>query len=147
MDIGGFRDMHRHRRCTQLIQQFSALHGYEEPVCPGQPTLAEAGLDGLYHQAMTEAHAAYERVRVSGEPEAAESARYLLPLGTRCRAMFKMDFAEALYIAELRSGIAGHYSYRLVAWEMYRAMAIRHPALGALFRIKDVHEPVDLLQR
>ncbi len=147
MDIGGFRDMHRHRRCTQLIQQFSALHGYEEPVCPGQPTLAEAGLDGLYHQAMTEAHAAYERVRVSGEPEAAESARYLLPLGTRCRAMFKMDFAEALYISELRSGIAGHYSYRLVAWEMYRAMAIRHPALGALFRIKDVHEPVDLLQR
>ena len=147
MDIGGFRDMHRHRRCTQLIQQFNALHGYEEPVCPGQPTLAEAGLDGLYHQAMTEAHAAYERVRVSGEPEAAESARYLLPLGTRCRAMFKMDFAEALYIAELRSGIAGHYSYRLVAWEMYRAMAIRHPALGALFRIKDVHEPVDLLQR
>ncbi len=147
MDIGGFRDMHRHRRCTQLIQQFSALHGYEEPVCPGQPTLAEAGLDGLYHQAMTEAHAAYERARVSSEPEAAESARYLLPLGTRCRAMFKMDFAEALYIAELRSGIAGHYSYRLVAWEMYRAMAIRHPALGALFRIKDVHEPVDLLQR
>ena len=61
--------------------------------------------------------------------------------------MFKMDFAEALYIAELRSGIAGHYSYRLVAWEMYRAMSIRHPALGALFRIKDVHEPVDLLQR
>ena len=147
MDIGGFRDMHRHRRCTQLIQQFSALHGYEEPVCPGQPTLAEAGLDGLYHQAMTEAHTAYERMRMSNEPEAAESARYLLPLGTRCRAMFKMDFAEALYIAELRSGIAGHYSYRLVAWEMYRAMATRHPALGALFRIKDVHEPVDLLQR
>ena len=147
MDIGGFRDMHRHRRCTQLIQQFSSLHGYEEPVCPGQPTLAEAGLDGLYHQAMTGAHTAYERMRNSGEPEAAESARYLLPLGTRCRAMFKMDFAEALYIAELRSGIAGHYSYRLVAWEMYRAMAIRHPALGALFRIKDVHEPVDLLQR
>lgn len=147
MDIGGFRDMHRHRRCTQLIQQFSALHGYQEPVCPGQPTLAEAGLDGLYHQAMTDAHAAYERMRLSDEPEAAESARYLLPLGTRCRAMFKMDFAEALYISELRSGIAGHYSYRLVAWEMYRAMATRHPALGALFRIKDVHEPVDLLQR
>ncbi len=147
MDIGGFRDMHRHRRCTQLVQQFCALHGYDEPVCPGQPTLAEAGLDGLYHQAMTNAHAAHEQLRTSGEPEAAESARYLLPLGTRCRAMFKMDFAEALYIAELRSGIAGHYSYRRVAWEMYRAVAIRHPALSALFRIQDVHEPVDLLQR
>src|SRR5579875_1630302 len=63
MDVGGFRDMHRHRRCVQLIQQFSPVHGYEEPVCPGQPTLAQAGLDGLYRDAMTASYAAYERVR------------------------------------------------------------------------------------
>ena len=147
MDIGGFRDMHRHRRCVQLVQQFSALHGYEEPVCPGQPTLAEAGLEALYRESMTSAFAAYNRVRESGASEAAENAQYLLPLGTRCRALFKMDFAEALYISELRSGIAGHFSYRLVAWEMYRALAARHPALAKLFRIQDVHEPVDLLKR
>ncbi len=147
MDIGGFRDMHRHRRCVQLIQQFSDLHGYEDPVCPGQPSLAEAGLDGLYRDAMTAAFAAYRQVQNSGAAEAAESAQYLLPLGTRCRAMFKMDFAEALYISELRSGIAGHFSYRLVAWEMYRALAARHPALASLFRIQNVHEPVDLLKR
>ncbi len=147
MDIGGFRDMHRHRRCVQLIQQFSHAHGWEEPVCPGQPTLAEAGLDGLYRDAMTAAYAAYERVRGCGEPEAAESAQYLLPLGTRCRAMFKMDFAEALYISELRSGVAGHYSYRLVAWAMYKAVERRHPSLAKLYRIQDVSEPVDLLKR
>ena len=147
MDIGGFRDMHRHRRCVQLIQQFSNLHGYEEPVCPGQPTLAEAGLEGLYRDAMTAAYAAYERVRTSGEPEAAENAQYLLPLGTRCRSLFKMDFAEALYISELRSGVAGHYSYRLVAWAMYRAVAAKHPSLAKLYRIQDVSEPVDLLKR
>ena len=58
-----------------------------------------------------------------------------------------MDFAEALYIAELRSGVAGHYSYRKVAWEMYRAIAVRHPSLESLFRVQDVREPVDLLQR
>jgi thymidylate synthase ThyX len=147
MDIGGFRDMHRHRRCVQLIQQFTDRHGYEEPVCPGQPTLAEAGLDGLYREAMTAAHAAHERLRSSGEPEAAESAQYLLPLGTRCRAMFKMDFAEALYISELRSGVAGHYSYRLVAWAMYRAVERQHPSLARLYRIQDVSVPVDLLRR
>lgn len=147
MDIGGFRDMHRHRRCVQLIQQFSPVHGYEEPVCPGQPTLAEAGLDKLYHDAMGAAFAAYERVNASGEPEAAESAQYLLPLGTRCRSMFKMDFAEALYISELRSGVAGHYSYRLVAWAMFKAVERRHPSLARLYRIQDVSEPVDLLKR
>src|ERR1035437_8235406 len=27
MDIGGFRDMHRHRRCVQLLQPFTHLPG------------------------------------------------------------------------------------------------------------------------
>ena len=147
MDIGGFRDMHRHRRCVQLIQEFSDVHGYDKPVCPGQPTLAESGLESAYNDAVEAAFAAYRVLRDSGVPEAAQSAQYLLPLGTRCRAMFKMDFAESLYIAELRSGIAGHFSYRLVAWEMYRAVATRHPALASLFRIDDVNVPMDLLKR
>jgi thymidylate synthase ThyX len=147
MDIGAFRDMHRHRRCIQLIQDFTDLHGFEEPVCPGQPTLAEAGLTAAYETAMSAALAAYTKLCDSNEPEAKQSAQYLLPLGMRCRAMFKMDFAEALYIAELRSGIAGHFSYRRVAWEMYRAIIARHPALQGLFRIEDVNVPVDLLKR
>ena len=147
MDIGAFRDMHRHRRCIQLIQDFSDAHGYEEPICPGQPTLAEAGLSVVYEAAMGAALKAYRELCDSGEPEAAQSAQYLLPLGMRCRAMFKMDFAEALYIAELRSGIAGHFSYRKVAWEMYRTIAARHPALAGMFRIEDVNVPVDLLKR
>ncbi len=147
MDIGGFCDMHRHRRCIQLQQEYTDLHGYDEPTCPGQPTLAEAGLEAEYAAAMNAANAAYRSLRDSGEPAAAQTAQYLLPLGTRCRSMFKMDFAEALYIAELRSGSAGHFSYRKVAWEMYRAVAVRHPALASLFRIEDVHIPVDLLKR
>jgi thymidylate synthase ThyX len=144
MDIGGFRDMHRHRRCVQLIQPYTDAHGYETPVCPGQPTLAEAGLDQTYSNAMNAAHAAYRALRDAAGPEA---AAYLLPLGTRVRAVFKMDFAEALYIAELRSGVAGHFSYRRVAWEMYRAVARRHPALAGYFRIEDVNAQVDLLKR
>jgi thymidylate synthase ThyX len=147
MDIGGFRDMHRHRRCVQLLQQFSDCHGYDEPGCPGQPSLAEAGLEQEYAAAMAAAYDAYRALRDSGEPDAAQNAQYLLPLGTRCRSLFKMDFAEALYISELRSGVAGHFSYRRVAWEMYRAVEARHPALAGLFRIEDVNVPVDLLKR
>ena len=147
MDIGGFRDMHRHRRCTQLLQPFTDLHGYETPDAPGQPTLAEAGLAAGYASAMNAAHAAYRTLRDSWMEEAEESAQYLLPLGTKCRAMFKMDFAEAVYIAELRSGTGGHYSYRRVAWEMYEAIGRCHPGLKSMFRIEDVREPVDLLTR
>jgi thymidylate synthase ThyX len=159
MDIGGFRDMHRHRRCVQLIQDYTDLHGYEEPICPGQPTLAEAGLAETYTAAMNTSQAAYRAATKSRHPERSEGplylystatnpeAAYLLPLGTRIRAMFKMDFAETLYIAELRSAAAGHFSYRRVAWEMYLAVAKRHPALASYFRIEDVNQPIDLLQR
>ena len=147
MDIGGFRDMHRHRKCTQLLQSFTDVHGFETPDAPGQPTLAEAGLAEGYQAAMEAAFAAYAAVRDSGVAEAAESAQYCLPLGTRCRAMFKMDLAEAVYIAELRSGVAGHYSYRRVAWAMYEAVRRQYPGLAGLFRIEDVRVPVDLLRR
>ncbi|WP_229740913.1 FAD-dependent thymidylate synthase [Silvibacterium dinghuense] len=142
MDIGGFRDMHRHRKCTQIMQSFTSLHGFDVP-----EGLAEAGLEARYSEAMTAAHAAYEKLAAGPVPEAAERAQYLLPLGTRNRSLFKMDFAEALYISELRSAPQGHFSYRRVAWEMYKAVEVRHPALARYFRVTDVNEPVDLLKR
>jgi thymidylate synthase ThyX len=140
MDVGGFRDLHRHRKCTQILQSFTDLHGYDLP-----EFLEDAGFGDGYRAAMESAHGTYEDLKISGADEAA--AQYVLPLGTRVRALFKMDFAEALYISELRSTPQGHFSYRRVAWEMYLAVARAHPSLAKYFRIQDVNEPVDLLRR
>ncbi|MGA2697169.1 MAG: FAD-dependent thymidylate synthase, partial [Terriglobales bacterium] len=82
-----------------------------------------------------------------GASEAEEDSQYALPLGFRKRTLFKMDFAEALYISELRSGPAGHFSYRRVAYAMYEAVGKRYPAMAKYFRVSDVKEPVDLLKR
>jgi thymidylate synthase ThyX len=142
MDIGGFRDMHRHRRCLQSLQSFTAAHGFAAP-----QGLAEAGMMQVYEEATGAAHRAFAAVAASDAPEAEATARYLLPLGTRCRALFQMDFAEALYISELRSAPQGHFSYRQVAWEMYRAVQRQHPALARHMRVTDVREPVDILRR
>jgi len=142
MDIGGFRDMHRHRRCVQVLQGFTSAHGFEAP-----EGLAEAGLVPRYEQAIAGAHEAYGRLARGVAPEHANAADYLLPLGTRARALFKMDFAEAVYIAELRSQPQGHFSYRRIAWEMYEAVRRQHPSLARYFRVTDVNEPVDLLKR
>ncbi|MEO6965749.1 MAG: FAD-dependent thymidylate synthase [Acidobacteriaceae bacterium] len=142
MDIGGFRDMHRHRRCVQTLQRFTSVHGYEVP-----ELLADSALRQPYEQAVREAHATFQHLAQASIPEPAETAQYVLPLGTRCRSLFKMDFAEALYIAELRSAPQGHISYRRVAWEMYQAIAKRHPVLARNFRITDVNIPIDPLQR
>jgi hypothetical protein len=58
-----------------------------------------------------------------------------------------MDFSEVVYISELRTGLAGHISYRKVAYAMYEAVAKRYPALAKYLRVTDVREPVDLLRR
>ena len=147
MDIGGFRDMHRHRRVTQIRQSFTALHGYETPHDGDAAGLAEAGIVGDYQAAVEGAHAASARIAAGDAAEAAASALYLLPLATRVRCLFKMDFAEAQYISELRSAPAGHFSYRRVAWEMYLAVQRQHPALARHIRVTDFTQPIDLLQR
>jgi thymidylate synthase ThyX len=151
MDIGGFRDMHRHRRCTQIIQPFTSLHGYETPTSGDLGSdvniLAEAGVLADFQTAIEHAHAASARIAAKPAPEAAQSALYLLPLATRIRSLFKMDFAEAQYIIELRSGPAGHFSYRRVAWEMFLALQRQHPSLAAAIRVTDFTRPIDLLQR
>jgi thymidylate synthase ThyX len=120
MDIGAYRDMHRHRRCRQHRQAYSAALGYEVP-----RQAIDAGLQKDFCEAMDAALA-------TGRTLPAPGAHYLLPFGTRARFLFKMDFAEAEYICRLRTGVKGHFSYRQVAWEMKQAMERLEPALGRL---------------
>jgi thymidylate synthase ThyX len=151
MDIGGFRDMHRHRRCVQIIQPFTTLHGCEIPdsgdLESGVNLLEEAGILREFESSLAGALSASGQIAASAAPEAAQTAQYLLPLATRVRSLFKMDFAEAQYIAELRSGPAGHFSYRRIAWEMFLAMKRQHPSLARHIRVTDFTKPIDLLQR
>jgi hypothetical protein len=139
MDVGGFRDMHRHRRCTQIDQGFTRMHGYDTP-----PDIIAAGLEARYQSAMQRVSQSCDQLDHAADPHA---ATYLLPMGFRKRTLFKMDFAEALYIAELRTGAAGHFSYRNVAYAMYREVVKKHPSLAQYFRVADVSQPVDLLKR
>ena len=142
MDIGGFRDMHRHRRCIQIEQAFSTQHGYDIPT-----ELEPAGALKEYKAAMDHAANSAQKISASTAPEAAESSQYAIALGFRKRTLFKMDFAEAVYISELRTGPAGHFSYRNVAYAMYEEVKRKYPALAKYFRVHDVTEPVDLLKR
>jgi thymidylate synthase ThyX len=100
-----------------------------------------------YDRAMQRAADAVEKLATSSGEEARENAQYAIPLGFRKRTLFKMDFAEAVYISELRTTPAGHASYRNVAYAMYEAVAKKYPGLAKYFRVVDVREPVDLLKR
>lgn len=121
MDIGGWRDMHRHRRCQQVQQNFTTIHGYEMP-----PLLAEAGMERDYREAMDLVKQDIEALRKASQ----EAALYAIPFGFYVRCLFKMDYAEAEYIAKLRSGVKGHWSYRTIAWLMKQKLAERYPIMG-----------------
>ena len=122
MDIGAYRDMHRHRRCQQYRQSYDGALGYETP-----DAIGEAGLTSAYDSAMSAAWTAMKNL-----PQPA--AQYLMPFGARSRFLFKMDFAEAEYISKLRSGVKGHFSYRKVAWRMKEEMEKVEPELGKLIQ-------------
>ncbi len=119
MDIGAYRDLHRHRRCHQFRQEYTTNLGYQTP-----PALADAGLAASYRGAVEHALGALTQARPERD--------YLLPFATNSRFLFKMDFAEAEYISRLRSGVKGHFSYRRIAWEMKLAMERLEPELGRL---------------
>ncbi len=120
IDIGAYRDLHRHRRCHQFRQTYTGQLGFSTP-----PLVREIGLDPDYAARMNQALQAAAELPAPG-------AHYVLPLGTRSRFLFKMDFAEAEYIARLRSGVKGHFSYREVAWQMTEKMEQIEPELGRL---------------
>ncbi len=122
IDIGAYRDMHRHRRCHQYRQAYSGEHGYESPA-----VLADAGAQDAYTAAMDRAFAAMRALPDPGR-------QYLLPFGARSRFLFKMDFAEVEYIARVRSGVKGHFSYRDVAWQMKQRVDELEPELGRLLQ-------------
>ena len=105
MDIGAYRDLHRHRRCQQFRQAFRSRLGSPTPKAIG-----EAGAP----RSMSPRCA---KLAVAASLPA-PGAQYLLPFAVRSRFLFKMDFAEAEYISRLRSGVKGHFSYRDIAWQM-----------------------------
>ncbi len=70
MDIGGFRDMHRHRRCIQIGQEFTTKHGYDAP-----EELEAAGARENYDAVMQRTASAVEQLAARGEAEARENSQ------------------------------------------------------------------------
>ena len=66
MDIGGFRDMHRHRRCIQIGQEFTTKHGYDAP-----EELEAAGAKENYDAVMQRTASTVEQLASRGGAEAA----------------------------------------------------------------------------
>lgn len=126
MDYGAFRDVQRHRICTQTNQLLTADLGFSTP-----PEIVEAGLQKEYLEAVTIAEAAWRKIA----PDFPEEAQYVLPLACRKRTLITANLREMHHFIKLRSGKLGHFSYRKIAQKCFEKIKAVHPELAQYIRM------------
>ena len=129
-DYGAFRDLQRHRMLTIQWQALSPHHGF---VLPAE--VVDAGAGPAFTDAMERSAALYDALL----PQFPAQALYAVALAYNVRYSMEMNAREALHLIELRSGPAGHPSYRHVAQQMHRLIAEQagHPLVAAMMRFVD----------
>jgi thymidylate synthase ThyX len=121
VDIGSYRDLHRHRMMTQQRQLFSTHHGYDVPA-----ELTEAGLASPFVAALERAAQLFEKIE-SGN---ADLAQYAVPLAYRVRFYQWQNFRQFFWETELRTISQGHPTYRHIEQEKYRLVHDLFPLLS-----------------
>lgn len=126
MDFGAFRDVQRHRMCTQSNQDVTVAHGYDLP-----PEIVEAGLADKFKTAMEKAVEVYQKIYEKFPKE----AQYVVPLAFRKRTLFTWNLRELHHFISLRSGKKGHASYRRIAQECWRELNKIQPLLAKYINV------------
>lgn len=126
MDYGAFRDVQRHRMCTQLNQEATVIHGYDTPA-----EIREVGLEQKYNKVMDEAAGLYNKLYRRFPNE----AQYVVPLAFRKRTLFTWNLRELHHFISLRTGPKGHVSYRRIAQACWQKINKIHPLLAKYIRV------------
>ncbi len=129
-DYGAFRDLQRHRMLTIQWQALCPQHGFVLP-----PDVVDAGAGPAFCEAMERSAALHDALL----PRFPAQAPYAVALAFNVRYSMDMNAREALHLIELRSGSAGHPSYRQVAQQMHRLIAEEagHPLVAAMMSFVD----------
>jgi len=121
MDIGSYRDLHRHRMMTQERQLFSTIHGFSIP-----EELTQSGLAAPFSEALERADVLFRKL----EPLDRDLAQYAVPMAYRMRFYQWQNFRQLFWEAELRTISQGHPDYRFVEQEKYRLIRERFPLIA-----------------
>lgn len=128
VDLGAWRDIQRHRISTQQEQPIGCSLGFDIPF----EELEEFGLLKAFCDALDQTRDNYERFKRVVDQAGPE--QYLVPLASRRRITLQMNLREVCHFVQLRSGRQGHPSYRKIAQEVYRAVALVSPLLAKAIR-------------
>jgi thymidylate synthase ThyX len=130
MDIGSYRDLHRHRMMTQERQSFSTLHGYSVP-----SEIDYAGLAPRFERVLENANRLFRKI----EPIDRDLAQYVVPLAYRMRFQQWQNFRQLFWETELRTVSQGHPDYRFIEQEKYRLVKEKFPLIAS-FMLVDMND-------
>lgn len=132
MNIGAYRDLHRHRMMTQDRQRFSTYHGYDMPT-----EIKEAGLTSQFNEALQQADVLYRKI-VIHDPDLAQ---YVVPFAYRIRFYQWENIRQFFWEAELRTIPQGHPDYRWIEQEKFRLVRNEFPILASAMLVDEKDYP------
>ena len=126
LNYGAFRDVQRHRMCTQSNQPITVVHGYDLP-----PEIREAGWEEKFKAVVEKSVEAYNKIY----ERFSEEAQYVVPLCFRKRVLITWNLRELHHFISLRSGKKGHASYRKIAQQCWRELDKIQPLLAKYIKV------------
>jgi thymidylate synthase ThyX len=126
VDYGAFRDIQRHRMCTQTNQDATCEHGYAMPY-----EFQEVGARDQFIKCMERAKEAYDQIFKKFPKE----AQYIVPLAFKKRVLITWNLRELFHFIPLRSSPKGHISYRVVAQKIFDEIEKVHPGLARYIKV------------
>lgn len=121
MNIGAWRDLHRHRMHTQMRQRFSIHNGFDVPA-----GLKEAGLDSKFISAISKAEHVFRKIAEKDE----DLAQYSCTLAHRVRFVQFQNMRSFFWEAELRTIPQGHPDYRKIEQEKIKLVDKIYPLIA-----------------
>lgn len=127
-DFGIFRDLQRHRMCTQERQLLGCQYGYDIP-----QEIAGTEWEGDYCSAMQRAKDVYHTIAES----LPEEAQYVVPMGFNMRWYWHVNLRALQWLCELRSAPQGHPNYRYIAQSLAKEVTRVFPQFERFFKFVD----------
>ena len=121
MNIGAWRDLHRHRMLTQQRQNFSCFHSYDMP-----KEIKEAGLESDFRGAIEPVEKVFAKI-FRYDPDLAQ---YAVPLAHRIRFMQWENLRQSFWQTELRTIPEGHPDYRKVEQKKFEWIKKAYPLIA-----------------
>ncbi len=131
LDFGSYRDIQRHRMCTQMRQRLSPYLGFAIP-----KEISQAGFEKEITECRDKSTKLYEALK----KDFPEEASYAVLFGFNIRWTMGMNDREAMHLLELRSTPQGHPSYRRLSQLMHSAIRERSAWRAEIMKFVDYND-------